>query len=114
MTTAGNIKINHNIDMSLLPPSSRALEQHVRRANYQMALWRRSHVPIFDPPSPTDGQGWHLVEGKLEPLWYDGDSIPQQLVDNLSDEGLEDDDLDSEYEDEVDELTLCSESEEEL
>lgn len=34
MTTAGNIKINHNIDMSLLPPSSRALEQHVRRANY--------------------------------------------------------------------------------
>lgn len=113
MTTAGNIKINHNIDMSLLPPSSRALEQHVRRANYQMALWRRSHVPIFDPPSPTDGQGWHLVEGKLEPLWYDGDSIPQHLVDNLSDEDLEDDDLDSEFED-VHELTLCSESEEEL
>ena len=29
MTTAGNIKINHNIDMSLLPPSPRALDQHV-------------------------------------------------------------------------------------
>ncbi|MPC37762.1 hypothetical protein E2C01_031251 [Portunus trituberculatus] len=84
MTTAGNIKINHNIDVSLLPPSFRALEQHVRRANYQMALWRRSHVAIFDPPSPTDGQD------------------------------LEGDDLDSEFEDDVDELTLCSESEEEL
>ena len=54
------------------------------------------------------------MEGKLEPLWYGGDSIPQQLVDNLSDEDLEDDDLDSEFEDDVDELTLCSESEEEL
>ena len=114
MTTAGNIKLNHNIDMSLLPPCSRALEQHVRRANYQMALWRRSHVHIFDPPSPTAGHGWHLVEGKLEPLWYDGDSIPQKLIDNLSDEDVEEDDLDAEFEDDVDEVTYSSESEDEL
>ncbi len=51
---------------------------------------------ILNPPSPTDG---HLVEGKLEPLWFDGDSVPQPLVDHLPDKDVEDDDSDSEFED---------------
>ena len=27
------------------------------------------------------GHGWTLVDGILEPLWYEGDILPQQLTD---------------------------------
>ena len=70
-----------------------------------MVLWRCSHVHILDPTSPTKGHGWHLVEGKLEHLWFDGDSVPQRMVDHLPDEDEEDDDSDSEFEDAVNEVS---------
>lgn len=58
-----SIKLNRNVDLSLLPPCSLSLAQHIRRANYQMALWRHAHIPVLQIPSPTDGHGWQLVNG---------------------------------------------------
>ena len=73
--------------------------------------WHSGDGPIY---TSLTHHGWQLVEEKLEPLWYDGDSIPQQLVDNLSDEDVEEDDLDAEFDGDVDEVNYGSESEDEL
>ena len=81
----GFVKLRKNVDLSTLPPCSRALLQHIRRANYQMCINRNAHVPVLDVPSPTEGHGWQMVDGNLEPLWFDGDLVPPVVVDNADD-----------------------------
>lgn len=54
--------------------------QHVHRVNYQVGIWKRALQPNPDIPHPV-GHGWSLVNGKLEPLWYVGSALPQQLID---------------------------------
>ncbi|KAG1676876.1 Selenocysteine lyase [Nymphon striatum] len=51
-----------NVD---LPPCKDALKQQTNRANYQAAIWRRSLQNSPEIPSPTNGHGWNVVEGKL-------------------------------------------------
>ena len=70
-----------NIDMSMMPPCRRSLEQHIKRVNYQVGIWKRSHIPNPDIPLASDGHGWTLVNSKLEPLWYNGEVLPIQLAD---------------------------------
>ena len=70
-----------NVDMATLPPCRRSLVQHIKRVNYQVAIWKRAHVPEPDLPGATMGHGWTLVDGILEPLWYEGEILPQQLTD---------------------------------
>ena len=36
----GAINVNKNVDLCSLPQYRKALTQHIRRANYQMAIWR--------------------------------------------------------------------------
>ena len=102
----GSIKLNKNLDLSILPPCSRALLQHILRANYQMAIWRRAHIPVHDIPSPVDDHGWQLVDGNLEPLWFTGDFVPQLVADghDVADD-LSGDDGDD-HDDDDDELPL--------
>ncbi|KAG1660989.1 putative ATP-dependent RNA helicase DDX46 [Nymphon striatum] len=45
--------------------NSDALKQQTNRANYQAAIWRRSLQNSPEIPSPTNGHGWNVVEGKL-------------------------------------------------
>lgn len=110
-----NIKLHRNADLSLLPPCSRSLAQHIRRANYQMVLWRRAHIPVLHMPSPTDGHGWQLVNGYLEPLWFDGDAVPQFIAANIPDQDqndyISDDEIDEVC---VDEIYYSSDSGDEL
>ena len=40
-------------------------------------------MPVVDVPSPTDGHGWTLDSGHLEPLWVDGPIIPEVLADEV-------------------------------
>ena len=70
--------------------------------------WLSGDVPIY--------LFWtqYLLEGNLEPLWFDGDSVPQQLVDHLPDKDEEVNDSDLEYDDEAGDMCYSSESEEEL
>ena len=89
-----------NVDLGTLPPCRRSLEQHIRRVNYQVGIWKRSHIPKPDVPDVKADHGWVLKDDKPEPLWYTGDVLPQQLVD-IADDALvsEDDDSDDSDED---------------
>lgn len=42
---------------SQLPPSINAVNYHIRRAAYQIYLWKQSLIPNINAPSPTDN-GW--------------------------------------------------------
>lgn len=80
-----------NFDLSSLPPPEVCLREHVKRVNYQVAIWKRGHVPNPEIPSPADDNGWVMVNGTIEPKWYEGESLPPQLADILQRFDNEDD-----------------------
>ena len=96
----GTIKFSKNVDLSVLPPCSKVLLEHIRRVNYQMCIWRRSHIPVVDVPSPSDGHGWQMVGGQLEPLWFEGDLVPPVVVENAADDDENPSDTDDDASDE--------------
>ena len=46
-----------------------------------MAIWRNAHVPQPTVPSQTEGHGWTVENGVMQPLWTDKDLLPKELVD---------------------------------
>lgn len=72
---------SRNVDLATLPPCGRSLEQHIRRVNYQVGIWKVAHIANPDIPDACNGHGWTLVDQKIEPLWYEGCVLPQQLAD---------------------------------
>ena len=57
-------------------------------------------MPVVDVPSPTDGHGWTLDSGHLEPLWVDaldGPIIPEVIADEV--DQLNANDIDDELSD---------------
>ena len=84
----GTINVKKKVELCSLPPCRKALIQHIRRANYQMAILRRADTPIMEAPKPTDGHGWLMdVDCNKVPLWFDGDCLPELLIedDDMSD-----------------------------
>ena len=55
-----------NLDMASLPPCKRTLEQHIIRVNYQVAMWKRSHIPHPKIPDPIN-HGWKVLDELLQP-----------------------------------------------
>ena len=53
----GAMNLSKHVDLCSLPPSRKALVQHIHRVNYQMGIWRRANTPIIEVPRPTDGHG---------------------------------------------------------
>ena len=51
----GTINVKKKVELCSLLPHRKASIQHIRRANYQMAIWRRAETPIMVVPKPTDG-----------------------------------------------------------
>ena len=100
----GVINIDRNIDLSLLPPCRKDLLQHIRLANYQIAIWKRAHLPKPTVPKPTDGNGWTTINGIIQPLWFEGPVIPANIA--AEDDTLESDDDASSDEEEQDVATL--------
>ena len=49
-----------------LPPCRNALVQHIKRANYQAAVWRKALQPNINAPSPN-GNDW-VVDANNEVL----------------------------------------------
>ena len=72
-----------NIDMATLPPCRRCLTQHIKRANYQSAIWQNAHVANPVIPTPNESHGWTDQNGNLQPLWIEGDILPPRMVDIL-------------------------------
>ena len=95
----GSINPSQNFHMTSLSPCRQCLEQHIKRANYQVGIWKQANIPDPVIPNPVDGHGWTLVDGNIEPLWTDGDVLPQQLTDILEgtmNEAAEDDENEGE------------------
>lgn len=66
--------------------------------NYQVGVWKRADIAQPIIPDVRVGHGWHVVDGKLEPLWYTGSILPQLLIDIIDDEADEDsDDSDQDF-----------------
>ena len=77
------INPNVNVDLSSLSPCRRSLTQHIRRANYQTAIWKRALLPSPGIPNPFEGHGWHISEGELQPLWTDEEEdliLPDDVI----------------------------------
>lgn len=71
-------------DLSVLPPCSTCLQEHVKRVNFQVGIWKRSHIAKPDIPDPVEGHGWTLDEkGMMVPRRTDADIMPVELVDIL-------------------------------
>jgi hypothetical protein len=47
---ADKLQLGRNVDLATLPPCRGVLQQHIRRANYQVAIWRRADVAVSDVP----------------------------------------------------------------
>jgi len=75
---------SRNVDIGTLPPCRK----------------KRGHIANPDLPDASDGHGWTMCDGTLEPLWFDGDVLPQQLTD-IVEESLTTSDDDSNSDDDV-------------
>ena len=75
-----------NVDLSTLPPPKVCLREHIKRVNYQVAIWKRAHIQNPEVPSPVDNNGWVMVGDSIEPKWYEGDTLPPKLADILEQE----------------------------
>ena len=60
---------NHNVDLASMPPCKETLQEHIKRSNYQVAIWKRALEPMSDVPAASTGHGWIDVNGTLEPKW---------------------------------------------
>jgi len=76
----GTINIDKNIDLCQLPPCKKSLKQHTRRSNYQVAKWKRGHIAQPSIPMPKEEYGWKYVGGKVEPFWFEGPLVPQDVA----------------------------------
>jgi hypothetical protein len=74
-----------NFNFSALPPCKNVLTKHILRANYQTGIWKRSHIPNANIPKPSESNGWILESDYAQPLWYDGDPTPEEVVGVMGD-----------------------------
>lgn len=70
-----------NIDK--LPPTKDALTQHLKRANHQATIWRKSLHTVQDIPNP-DGNGWKETLTSLEPVLMTRQPIPPNYIEVAS------------------------------
>ena len=90
------------VDCALLPPCQKTLEMKILRTKYVTTLWTEARTA-----SPATGMvpinyGWHMDNGILEPIWFKGPTMPDNLFVN-------DKKLDNEAEAEK----ICDESDDE-
>ena len=105
-----------HLELLSLPPCRKTLVQHIRRCNYQVAIWKRAHIAKVVPPSPTEGHGWRYDGNRLEPLWCEGDVLPPRLVDVLvqNEDEQSDDEIEMDIEDSLSDDDQNSDSDEEM
>ena len=64
---------------SLFPPTYDVFEQHIRRVDYQVAIWIHSPEAKPDLWNP-DVNGWQLRNMRLEPVMFEGDAAPERSL----------------------------------
>ncbi len=55
-------------DVERIPPTSDALDQHLKRSVFQASIWITAHEPLALVPSPCN-HGWMEKGGQLVPIW---------------------------------------------
>ena len=108
----GDINLSRNVDLSQLPPCQKALHQHIRRANYQVGIWKTADIPRPRVPQVTDGHGRATTDGKLHPMLFQGPLVPANLAvedDRLpSDDDITSSDSETEQDDLVSDENIVS------
>lgn len=67
-----------------LPPTSDALELHIKRAHHQASIWMQSTTAKPKTDSPVNN-GWYIAEdGDLKPLLSRKEAVPKICVDILT------------------------------
>ena len=66
-----NYLTSGNVDMASLPPCERSLKQHIKRVNHQVGIWKIAHIPQPRIPKASQGHGWEVNDGKLDPIWFE-------------------------------------------
>ena len=64
-----------------LPPCRTLLRLHIKRANYQAAIWRRAVIRHPDVPSPH-GHGWKVcgTSKLVEFVWLGTKPVPEEVL----------------------------------
>ena len=59
---------------------------HIRRVNYQVAIWKHAHIAKPAIPTSSEEHGWIIEDGEVQPLWIkDDDFVPPATTDVLVD-----------------------------
>ena len=71
-------------DTAFIPPPKTAFLEHCKRVNFEVGKWKRSHIQFPLIPSPFADNGWTQDSEKvLHPVWYQGDMLPQSIINEL-------------------------------
>uniref|UniRef100_UPI00358F3D52 uncharacterized protein n=1 Tax=Myxine glutinosa TaxID=7769 RepID=UPI00358F3D52 len=62
-----------------MPPNQDALREHIKRANYQAGIYKRSLQPNAEIPVP-DGHGWKMESGELVINWMNLPPAPDGVM----------------------------------
>jgi len=68
------------INCASLPPCTKTLLNHIKRAQYVARMWKRAdETNPTGEASPTD-YAWKLNQNCFEPDWFPGSSVPESLT----------------------------------
>ena len=70
-----------NVDIASLPPCKKSLTQHIHKVSDQVGIWKRAHIAKPEMPNAYHGHGWKMLDGIMQPLWYEGAMLPQRRAD---------------------------------
>ena len=62
-----------------LPPTYDAALYHIKRANYQMLIWKNACIPNLNLPSP-DGNGWKMLDGEIVSQFMNNKAAPNVIL----------------------------------
>lgn len=62
-----------------MPPCKDALIQHIKRSNYQAAIWKKAAMPLTNCPSPV-GNGWQLEADDYKIVWNTCPIAPKDII----------------------------------
>ena len=66
-------------DITKLPPCHDSAILHIRRANYQAAIWKRCLESEMEAPSPH-GHGWVVHGSDISILWMSQSHAPSKVL----------------------------------
>ena len=92
MQLSGKVDVNNplanvkRVDCALLPPCQRTLDMKVQRTKYVTTLWTEARTARPAAGMLPVEYGWHMDNGILEPIWFKGPAMPDNLFENDSSE----------------------------